>query len=76
MSISRDKLRCGRAQSLPFLLARWLEPDALPVVPFRGRANILDVHCCDEGCIKPSRQPSRRWQRYLAEWAKESKDAA
>jgi hypothetical protein len=39
--------------------------------------NIIDVHRCGPGCIRPSRKTSRRWGRYLAEWAKEEpKDAA
>jgi hypothetical protein len=39
--------------------------------------NILSPHRCSEECIKPTRKTSRRWERYLAEWAKEgSKNAA
>jgi hypothetical protein len=38
--------------------------------------NILAPHRCGPECIRPSRKTSRRWERYLAEWAKESKDAA
>jgi hypothetical protein len=37
--------------------------------------NIIDVHRCGPECIRPSRRTSRRWERYLAGWAKESKDA-
>ena len=38
--------------------------------------NILAPHQCGPECIRPSRRTSRRWQEYLAEWAKELKDAA
>jgi hypothetical protein len=38
--------------------------------------HFISRHQCGPECIRSSRQPSRRWQRYLAEWAKESKDAA
>jgi hypothetical protein len=39
--------------------------------------NIIDVHRCGPECIKPSRKTSRRWERYLAEWASEApKNAA
>jgi hypothetical protein len=39
--------------------------------------NILAPHLCGPECIKPTRKTSRRWERYLAEWAKEeSKNAA
>jgi hypothetical protein len=38
--------------------------------------HILAPHQCGAECIKPSRRTSRRWQQYLAEWEKESKDAA
>ena len=39
--------------------------------------NILAPHQCGPECIKPSRKTSRRWERYLAEWAKEEpKNAA
>jgi hypothetical protein len=39
--------------------------------------NILAPHQCGPECIRPSRKTSRRWERYLAEWAKEEpKDAA
>jgi hypothetical protein len=38
--------------------------------------NILASHQCGPECIRPSRKTSRRWERYLAEWAKESKNAA
>ena len=37
--------------------------------------NIIAPHQCGPEC-RSSRKTSRRWQRYLAEWAKESKDAA
>jgi hypothetical protein len=33
--------------------------------------NIIDVHRCGPECIRPSHKTSRRWARYLAEWAKE-----
>jgi hypothetical protein len=39
--------------------------------------NILAPHRCGPECIKPSRKTSRRWERYLAEWAaEEPKNAA
>jgi hypothetical protein len=39
--------------------------------------NILAPHQCGPECIKPSRKTSRRWERYLAEWAAEApKNAA
>jgi hypothetical protein len=38
--------------------------------------NILAPHRCGPECIRPSRRTSRRWQEYLAEWAKEAQDAA
>jgi hypothetical protein len=38
--------------------------------------NILAPHQCGPECIRPSRRTSHRWERYLAEWAKESKNAA
>jgi hypothetical protein len=39
--------------------------------------NIIDVHRCGPECIRPSRKTSRRWQQYVAEWAKEEpKNAA
>ena len=38
--------------------------------------NILAPHQCGPACIKPSRRTSRRWEQYLRDWAKESKDAA
>jgi hypothetical protein len=39
--------------------------------------NIIDVHRCGPECVRPSRKTSRRWERYLAEWAKEEpKNAA
>jgi len=39
--------------------------------------NIIDVHRCGPEYVKPSRKVSRRWERYLAEWAKEEpKNAA
>jgi hypothetical protein len=39
--------------------------------------NILAPHQCGPECVKPSRKVSRRWERYLAEWAKEEpKNAA
>jgi hypothetical protein len=33
--------------------------------------NIIDVHRCGGECVRPSRRTSRRWERYLAEWAAE-----
>jgi hypothetical protein len=36
--------------------------------------HILATHSCNQGCIRPSRRTSRRWEQYLAEWAKEAKD--
>jgi hypothetical protein len=39
--------------------------------------NILAPHQCGPECVRPSRKTSRRWQQYLAEWAKEApKNAA
>jgi hypothetical protein len=33
--------------------------------------NILVPHQCGPECVRPSRKISGRWERYLAEWAKE-----
>jgi hypothetical protein len=39
--------------------------------------NVLAPHRCSPECLKPSRKISRRWERYLAEWAaEEPADAA
>jgi hypothetical protein len=39
--------------------------------------NIIDVHRCGPDCSRPSRKVSRRWERYLGEWAaEEPKNAA
>jgi hypothetical protein len=39
--------------------------------------NIISTHRCGPECIRPSRKTSRRWERYLAEWAaEEPKNAA
>jgi hypothetical protein len=39
--------------------------------------HFISQHQCGPECIKPSRRTSRRWERYLAEWAAEApKNAA
>jgi hypothetical protein len=39
--------------------------------------NILAEHQCGPECVRPSRKTSRRWKRYLAQWAaEEPKNAA
>ena len=54
----------GRAEEL--IAAAGVEP-----------LDILAGHTCGPACVRPSRKLSRRWQEYLAEWAKEEpKNAA
>jgi hypothetical protein len=38
--------------------------------------HFISQHRCGPECIRPSRKTSRRWQEYVAEWAKEEQHAA
>ena len=53
------------------------EAEALIAAAGIALPNILASHQCGPECIRPSRKTSRRWQQYVAEWAKEEpKNAA
>jgi hypothetical protein len=38
--------------------------------------NFISTHQCGPECIRPSRTTTRRWEQYLAEWAKEEPKSA
>jgi hypothetical protein len=69
-------LRARPGDKIEFIMPG-LQAEALIAGAGIALPNIIDVHRCGPECIKASRKTSRRWERYLAEWAKEEpKNAA